>query len=167
MSSSVPSPFLRRSRYFVAATKSSLVKNARIFALLEAELLDDLVTTDAAEVITLRIEEQALDERAGVRGRRRIAGTQAAINIFQRLFFVLGRILLHALDDDAVINRGIDHFDFGGAEFGDLLDDRFGERFESARDNDALVGIDGVFDQHLVLDVLEILGFLDGQVFKS
>ena len=56
---------------------------------LDAELLVDLVTADAAEIVTLRIEEQPLDQRARVRGRRRIARTQPAIDILERLFLVV------------------------------------------------------------------------------
>ena len=116
-----------------------LGQNAASRLALDAELLVDLVTADAAEIVTLRIEEQPLDQRAGIGGGRRIARAQAAINILERFFFVLGRILLHALDDDAVVNGGIDDLDLVDAEFGDLLDHRFGERFESARHDDALV----------------------------
>ena len=128
---------------------------------LDAELLVDLVTADAAEVVTLRIEEQALDQRAGVRGGRRIARAQAAVNILQRLFLVLGGILLHALDDDPVVQRGVDDLDLVDAEFGDLLDDRLGERLEGARDHDALLAVDGVLDQNLVGESSRFSSFLD------
>ena len=60
-------------------------------AALDAELLVDLVTAHAAQIVTLGIEEQPLDQRAGVGGGRRIAGTQAAVNVLERLFLVLGR----------------------------------------------------------------------------
>ena len=81
-----------------------LGQNARVAAF-DAELLVDLVTADAAQVVALRIEEQPLDQRAGVGRGRRIAGTQAAVDVLERLFLVLGGILLHALDDDPVVER--------------------------------------------------------------
>jgi hypothetical protein len=84
-----PSPFFRRSRYFVAATRIFLGQHAAVLVVLEAELLDDLVTTDAAEVITLRIEEKALDQGAGICRSGRITRSEAAINILQRFLFVL------------------------------------------------------------------------------
>jgi hypothetical protein len=43
---------------------------------LEAELLVDLVAADAAEVVALRVEEEPLEERLGVGGRRRLARAQ-------------------------------------------------------------------------------------------
>ena len=60
-------------------------------AALDAELLVDLVTADAAQIITLGVEEQALDQRAGVGGGGRIAGAQPAVDVLERLLFVLGR----------------------------------------------------------------------------
>ena len=42
-------------------------------AALDAQLLVDLVTADAAQIVALRIEEQPLDQRAGIGGGGRIA----------------------------------------------------------------------------------------------
>ena len=61
-----------------------LGQNAGVAAL-DAELLVDLVTADAAQIVTLRIKEQTFDQGIGVGGGRRIARPQAAINIDQRL----------------------------------------------------------------------------------
>jgi hypothetical protein len=36
--------------------------------------LIDLITAYATQIITLRVEEQPLDERAGIGGRRQIPG---------------------------------------------------------------------------------------------
>ena len=80
-----------------------LGQNALVEIDFDAELLVDLVTADAAEIVLLRIEEQALEKRAGVRGGRRIARTQAAVDILQRLFLVVRRILLQRLDDGVVV----------------------------------------------------------------
>ena len=62
-----------------------LGQNAGVAAF-DAKLLVDFVTAYATQIITLRVKEQAFDERASVRGRRRIPRPEAAINIFQRLF---------------------------------------------------------------------------------
>ena len=132
-------------------------------AALDAEFLVDLVTADAAQIVTLGVEEQPLDQRAGVGGGGRIAGAQAAVNVLEGLLLVLGRVFLEALDDDAVVDGGIHHPDFGDAQFGDLFDDRLGERLEGAGDHDALVRVDGVLDQDLVLDVLQLFRVLDAQ----
>ncbi len=52
----------------------------------DAELLIDLVTTNASEIVFLRIEEEPLQQRLRVRHCWRIARAQLAINIFERLF---------------------------------------------------------------------------------
>ena len=67
----------------------------------------NLVTAHSTEVVTLGVKEKSFDEGAGVGRSGRIARPEAAINILQRLFFVLGRILFENLDDDAVIGRGV------------------------------------------------------------
>ena len=94
----------------IAAMKSSVGQDALVEIDLDAELLIDLVTTDAAEVVVLRIEEEALEQRARVRHGRRIARAQAAIDVLERLFLVLRRILLERLDDGVVV-RDVDDLD--------------------------------------------------------
>ncbi len=61
---------------------------------IDPELLVDLVTAHASEVIFLRVEKETLQERLRVRDRRRIAGAQLAVDVFQRLFLVVRGILL-------------------------------------------------------------------------
>src|SRR5690606_34257112 len=68
---------------------------------LEAELLVDLVTTDATEVVALRIEEQALEESLRVRRGRRFAGAETLVDFLERFLFVAGRVLLQRADDRA------------------------------------------------------------------
>ncbi len=75
----------------------------------DPELLVDLVTANAAEIVFFRIEKETLQERFGVRHRRRIARTQLAINVLQRLFLVVRRIFLQRLHDGVVV-RDVDHF---------------------------------------------------------
>ena len=77
---------------------------------LDAELLVDLVTTDAGEVVFLRIEEQTLEQGAGVGGGRRIAGAEFAIDVLERGFLVLRRILAERLEEDFVL-AAVDDFD--------------------------------------------------------
>ena len=52
-----------------------------------------------------------------------------------------------ALDDDPFVHRGVDDLDLGDAEFGDLLDDRLGQRLEGARDDEALFRVDRILDR--------------------
>ena len=69
----------------------------------DAELLVDLVASNATEIVFLRIEEEPLEQGARVRNRRRIAGTQLAIDVLERFFLVVRRILLQRLDDGVVV----------------------------------------------------------------
>ena len=47
-----------------------LGQDARVFLVLEAKLLVDFVTADAAQIVTLRVEEQPFEQRARVGGGR-------------------------------------------------------------------------------------------------
>src|SRR5262245_56620823 len=80
-------------------------------ATFDAQLLVDLIATDAAEIIAFGIEEKPLDERASVDRSRRITWAQAPVDVLEGLFLVFGGIFLHALDDDPFIGGRIDHFD--------------------------------------------------------
>ena len=66
---------------------------------LEAELGVDLVAADLGEVVALGVEEQAVEQRpCGLDGRG-LARTEALVDLDQRLFAVLGVVLLErALD---------------------------------------------------------------------
>ena len=122
------------------------------------ELLVDLVTTDAADVVALRVEEETLEQRLRVGHGWRISGTEAAINVLQRLFGVVRRVLLEALDDRVVV-LDVDDLDRLDLEIEQLADDRLGQRLEGARDHDVRVGgVANLGDEHLGADrfVIEI-----------
>ncbi len=130
---------------------------------LHAELLVDLVTANATEVIAFFVEKQAQDERAGIRGSRGIARAQAAVNILQRFLFVLGRILLQTLDHVAVVHRGVHDLDLADAEFGDLLDHGLRQRLERASNHETFFFINRVLNQNAVLQIFNLLRFLHRQ----
>ena len=130
---------------------------------LHAQFLIDLVTTNATEVIAFFVEEQTLDERAGIRCRRGISRTQATVNIFQRLNFILGRIFLETLDHVAFVHRSVHDLDFGDAEFGNLLDDGLRERLESARHNQTFFFVHRVMHEHAILQIFNFFRFLHRQ----
>ena len=88
MSSRLPSPFLQAEQILGRGDQIFLGQDAGIAAL-DAELLVDLVTADAAQIVALGVEEQPLDQRARVGGGGRIAGTQAAVNILEGFLLVL------------------------------------------------------------------------------
>src|SRR5262249_24331010 len=60
---------------------------------------------------------------------------------------------------------GVHDLDLVDAELSDLLNDRFGKRLESAGDDEAFFLIGGVLDENLVLEVIQLLSFLDGKLF--
>ena len=50
------------------------------------------------------------------------------------------------------------------AQLGDLFHDRFGKWLKSARYHDPFIRIDGVFDQHFILNIIELLSLFDREV---
>jgi hypothetical protein len=65
----------------------------------ELELLVHLVAADLREVVALRVEEEALEQGARRLDGRRLARTQALVDLDERLFACLGEVALQrALD---------------------------------------------------------------------
>jgi hypothetical protein len=141
---------LEAEQIFRGGDQVILGQDARVFPVFEAEFLVDFVTADAAQVVALGIEEQPFEERARVGGGGRIARTQPPVNVFERFLLVLGRVLFQALDDDAIVRGRIHDFDFGDAQFGDLLNDGFGEGLECARHDQSFLLVHGVLDQDAI-----------------
>ena len=131
---------------------------------LEAELLVDLVAADAAEIVALRIEEEALEEGLGVGGGRRLAGTEALVDFLERLLLVAGRVLLERTDDHALVVGGVDHAHGRDLVLLEGADDGLGEWLEGAGENDTLLRIDDVLDEDEGGDVLDVEGLGDLEV---
>ena len=68
---------------------------------LEAELLVDLVTTNATKIVTFWVKEETLEKGFRVRRGGRLAGTEALVDFLQRFLLVASRILLERADDRA------------------------------------------------------------------
>ena len=66
----------------------------------QPELRVQLQPADAREVVLLRVEEHVLEERPRAVERRRIARPQAAVDLDERFFVRVDRILLQRLADD-------------------------------------------------------------------
>ena len=78
---------------------SSLVSVDCSSGSVEAELRVDLVAADLRQVVALRVEEQTVEQRPGGLDRRRLARTEALVDLDERLFAGLGVVLLErALD---------------------------------------------------------------------
>ena len=157
-------PLLQAQQVLGCLKEIATTQDAVLAIVLEVELLVDLVATHPTEIITLGIKEQALDEGLGVGRSGGIPRPETTIDILEGFFGVLGRILLEALDDDAVIHRGIHHANLGNSQVSDLADDCFGQRFESTGHNNAAIDIQSVLHENHVLDIFDLLGILYGDV---
>src|SRR4029453_16427267 len=72
------------------------------------ELLIELVAADPTEVVPPEVEEEALDELAGVLTRGRVARTQLLIDLDQGLGLGLGEVLVERAGDVLVVGGGVD-----------------------------------------------------------
>ena len=99
--SSTLAGFLRSlSRYLMHLVEVLRVQDLLVERRVQPELGVQLQAADAREVVLLRVEEHVLEQRSAAVERRRIAGTQAAVDLDQRLFVRVDRILLQRLADD-------------------------------------------------------------------
>ena len=93
--------FLRSlRRYLMHLVEVLRVQDLLVERRVQPELGVQLEPADPREVVLLRVEEHVLEERPRAVERRRIAGTQAAVDLDQRLFVRVDRILLQRLADD-------------------------------------------------------------------
>ena len=125
------------------------------------ELLINLVPTDATEVVPARIKKQTLDERIRIRHSGRISRTEPTVNIFERLFGILGWILLETLNNHAIIHHGIYNFNFVDSEVLKLPTNIFSQRLESACDNHAFFFVLDIGDKNFCA-----FFFTGGEVFQ-
>src|SRR5579859_2112792 len=150
-----PEQVLRRGNQIVFR------QNARLFLVLQPELLVDFIAADAAQIIAFRVKEQTFEQRPGVRRGRRIPWTQPPVNILECLLLVFGRVFLKAFDHDALVQGRVHDLDFVDAQFGDLFDDGLRQRLERAGNDEPLFFIHGVLNQNAVRQILKLLSFLD------
>jgi hypothetical protein len=125
--------------------------DALVGADLALELAVDLVTADAGQVVLLRVEEETLEQGAGVRGGRRVAGAQLAVDVLEGAVLVLGGILAEGLEEDFVL-AAVDHFHRLVAEGDELADDADGEGLVGFRDHE--FAVEDVLERHLVAELL-------------
>jgi len=130
---------------------------------LEVQLLVDLVAADRAEVVALRVEEQALEEGLGVGDRGGLARAEALVDFLEGLLLVDGRVLLEGADDRAVVGGGVEDLDGGDVVLLESADGLLGDLLERASENDALVRVDHVVHEDERGNVLHVeeLGDLD------
>src|SRR4029079_1851983 len=74
-------------------------ENPRVLRNLDAEALVELVAADLRQVVALGIEEQRLQQVAGVVQRRRLTRALLLEDLDQRLFLARGRVLVERVLD--------------------------------------------------------------------
>src|SRR5205807_9944170 len=97
----------------------------------DPKFLIDLVTSNATEIVFLRIEKESLEQSTGIRDRRRIAGAKSAIDILESLFLIVRRIFPKRFYDRVII-RDINDLNLFDAQTHDLPNRRQCERLKRA-----------------------------------
>ena len=130
---------------------------------LQTELLVDLVTTNAAEVVTLGIKEEALEQGFRVRCSRRLAGTKAFVDFLEGFFFVAGRIFFQRTDEGTFVHGRINNAQRRDVVFLERTYDRLRQGLKRASEHDPLLGIDRVLykDERGNIFEIESLGDLE------
>ena len=111
------------------------------------ELLVELVAADPTEVVAAEVEEQALDQLAGVVAGGRIARAQLLVDLDEGLGLCPGEVLVERPADVLVIEVDVD----AGEQRRDLLVLLVADRAEQGRRRDLALAID--LDPQLVLVV--------------
>src|SRR6476646_2881983 len=119
-----------------------------------AQALVELVAADLGQVVALRIEEQRLQEVAGVVERRRLAGALLLEDLDQGLLLTRGRVLLEGEpDEDRVVEQLHDRLVAGGVqlEAGRRVLGR--QRAQQRRDRQLALAVDAAVDDALLVDL--------------
>ena len=83
---------------------------------IQAQLLVDLEAPDLGRVVAFGVEVEVVEERAARLGRRRLAGTQLAVEVGQSLFLGVHRVLLEGLDEGWEVGEDLADLRFGHAQ---------------------------------------------------
>src|SRR5213592_1486255 len=117
------------------------------------ELLINFVTTDPPKIVLLWIEEEPLEQCAGVGHSRRIARTKAAVNVFESFFLVVRRVFSKRLHDRVIV-RNVDDFYLVDIQRHDLADRRQSQRLKRACDGHFAIA--NVCSEHFAGELLFI-----------
>ena len=141
-----------------------LGQRARFIRIVIVQLLANLVTTHPTQVITFRIEEQALEQGTTVGHGGRIARAQSAVDFLERFLLIVRGILLHALDDEALVAGDVHHTHLGGAGSGNLLKHSARQRLEGAGHNHVFLLVLNILCQHKIGEVVVFLHLLEAHL---
>ena len=111
------------------------------------QLLVELVAADATEVVAAEVEEQALDELAGVVAGRRIARAELLVDLDQGFLLGLREVLVERVRDERVLGIRVD----AREQRGDRVVLLVADGAEQGRRGDLALAVD--LDPELVLVV--------------
>ena len=159
-------PRTEADEVFHRGDKVFLGQSALVFVNFEIEFLVDLVTTYAAEIITLGVKEEAFEHTTCILNGWRIARAQLAVDVLECFVLIMGRIFFEGLDDRVVVFR-IDNLYRFMTQADQLANDGRSERLKGATDSD--LAIADIGDQNLRSNFLfvelfaefEVLGFVE------
>ena len=159
-------PRTEADEVFHRGDKVFLGQSALVVVNFEIEFLVDLVTTYAAEIITLGVKEEAFEHAACILNGWRIARAQLAVDVLECFVLIMGRIFFEGLDDRVVVFR-IDNLYRFMTQADQLANDGRSERLKGATDSD--LAITDIGDQNLRSNFLfveffaefEVLGFVE------
>src|SRR4029079_12595036 len=109
------------------------------------QLLVELVAPDPTEVVAAEVEEQALDELAGVVAGGRITRAELLVDLDEGLGLGVGQVLVEGRSDVRVLDVDVD----GGEQRSDLVVLLVADRAEQGRRRDLALAID--LDPELIL----------------
>ena len=154
-------PCTEADEVFHRCNKVFLSERALVVVNFEIEFLVDLVTTYAAEIITLCVEEKAFEHATCILNGWRIARAQLAVDVFECFVLIMGRIFFEGLDDRVVIFC-IDNLNGFMTQADQLANNRRGERLKGATDGD--LPIADIGDQNLRSNFLFVEFFAEFQI---
>ena len=123
---------------------------------LETEFLVDLVAAHATQIVAFGIKEESLEQGLRIRRGWRLTRTQALIDFLEGFLLIASRILLQGANDGAFVDRRVDDTQGRYIMFLESTNDGLSERFERSGQNNPLLGIDGILNEHERRHVLHV-----------
>src|SRR5437762_948252 len=140
-----------------------LGENRFVGGTIGVQALIDLVAPNASEIVSLRREEQSLERLLGRLAVRSVTGAQQRVDLLERLFLGVRRILGDGVLDQHRFGAARGHEDLDLVDFllAQLPNERVGEGVTGLGDHFARIGIDSVDGNHATRRTLTALDGID------
>ena len=144
-------------------------QRARVFGGVRFQLDVELEPADAREVVLLRVEEHPLEEVLGRLVGRRVAGTEAAVDLENRFVLRLVRVLADRVDENVAgkVPVGEEELDFLDAALLQRLDSVRAELLARLEQDFTRREVDDVREEARLLDRAVVDGALDGAFLRD